>query len=483
MNRFAHIIKSSLSVLCAGFMLSSCVKFQHDDLPQGDVDFEPLNAKIMSITELTGYYPGDFDSVRQFLEIVDGDSIWRDIYLYVTVIGNDMSGNLYKSMYVRDLMPNSNRALNLSVDKTGLYNFFPIGQALYVKVSGLYFGRYQNLPQLGFRYADDNGTVSLGRIPDVVFMQHVFKKGLPPTDSAELPQPIEITSASQLEDPSLYNQLVILRNVQFSGDEVGEPFAPAPPAGSNPTSTNRYFSVNGEGSFVLRTSSACRFFTRPVPAGIGDMTCIYAVYGDTKQFYLRSFYDLDLEKFEATSETNYPIFSASFSSDISKFKVISIEGNARWTWGKYGDGCAMVQGSGSNKEVNEDWLVSDEIEIPEHFTDVQFSFEQALSYKFSSPYDWYSVRISTDYDPEIHSDPREANWTTLTIPEPHPGNSFTFINSGNIDLAYLKGKPFRIAFVYKSGTYIFNDPTTGKEIEEEIMATWEVNKVKVIGNK
>ena len=462
-----NIVKSSLLALGTGLMLSSCVKFQHDDLSQANLDFEPTNAKIMSLDELYGYYPGDFDSVGQFLEIENGDTLWRDIYLNVVVIGNDVSGNIYKSMYVRDM--NSERALNLSVDKTGLYNFYPVGQELYINCSGLYIGRYQNLPQLGFRYADDNGSVSLGRIPDAVFTRHVFKRGYPTLDEASIPKPIEITDISQLENPSLYNQLVVLRNVQFSGDEVGQEFAPAPPAGTNPTSTNRYFSINGEGAFVLRTSSACRFFRRPVPAGIGDMVCIYAIYGDTKQFYLRNYADLDTAQFNATGEINYPIFAASFSSDLSRFKVISIKGNARWTWGKYGDGCAMVQGSGTSKEANEDWLISDPIDIPERFTDIQFSFEQALSYKYNSDYNWYTARISTNYDPAIHSDPREADWTTLDIPNPHPGNNFTFENSGNIDLTSYKGQTFRIAFVYKSDT--------------ETMATWEVNKVKVVGNK
>lgn len=461
------IIRNGLLATGAALTLVSCVKFQHDDLPQEDLNFTPQNAKIMSIEELSGHYPGDFDSVGQFLDMETGDSVWRDIYLNVTVIGNDISGNLYKSMYVRDKI--GERALNLSVDKTGLYNFYPVGQELFIKVSGLYFGRYESLPQLGFRYADDNGSVSLGRIPDAVFVRHVHKNGLPPSHPDSLPRPIEITSVSQLEDPMLYNQLVVLRNVQFSGDEVGMPFAPAPPAGTNPVSTNRFFSIDGEGSFVLRTSSACRFFKRPVPAGIGDMVCIYAIYGDTKQFYLRSFNDLDTAKFNATGEVNYPIFSASFSSDISGFKVVNIKGKAIWTWGKYGDGCAMIQGSRDGKEINEDWMISDEIEIGEPFNDVQFSFEQALSYKYDSPYDWYTVRISTDYDPDRHADPREATWRILEIPNPHPGNNFDFQSSGNIDFKYLKGQKFRIAFVYKS--------------DSETMATWEVNKVKVIGNK
>ena len=489
MNRHSIFRKSALLPILA-LLSVSCVKYRHDDAPDrsGEV-WEPENARIMSVQELKGRFPGEFDSVGQFMEVVSVtdsltgvsrmDTVYKDIYLHVVVIGNDISGNLYKSMYVRDIsepgmedvgsLSSVGQALNIAVDKTGLYNFYPVGQEIYINCSGLYFGRYENLPQLGYRYADDNGIVGLGRIPDEVFTQHVFKSGLPPVDSADMPQPIEITDAADLDNTALYNQLVVLRNVQFAGDEVGEEFSPAPPVGTNPTSTNRYFTIDGEGSeLVLRTSSACRFFREPVPAGTGDMTCIYAVYGDTKQFYLRSYSDLDTAKFNATSEENYSIFYASFANGISKFRIQSVLGDARWTWGNYGGGCAMVRGN-ETARANEDWLISDSIEIPaDRFDLVTLAFDQALSYKFDSPDSYYTVRISENYDPETHVDPNDADWTTLTIPNPHPGNSFDFQSSGNIDLRAYKGKTVRIAFVYKS--------------DDSAMATWELNRVRIYGN-
>ena len=475
----SKILKNAVFPAGLAFCLSSCVKFNHGDVPSYP-DFElPGNAKVMSIEEIKGYYPGTFDSVGQFREIINGDTLYRDIYIHVVVIGNDMSGNIYKSMYVRDAESgdaNSSLALNLAVDKTGLYNFFPLGQELYINCSGLYLGSYEGLPQLGFRYLDDNGSVTLGRIPDVVFMQHVSKVGLPHGEDEEIMKPIEITDASQLDNPALYNQLVILRNVQFSGDDVNLEFAPAPPAGSNPTSTNRYFSINGgSADLILRTSSACRFFRRTVPAGIGDMKSIFAIYGTTKQFYLRAYNDIDTGKFAASAGVNYPVFAASFATGINNFSVYNTDGmdgrdgGATWTWGSYGGGCAMVQGSQTAK-TNQDWLVSKEIEIPEEFTAIDLTFEQALSYKYEQPDSYYTVRISTDYDQTLYSDPRQATWSTLTIPNPHPGNNFTFQTSGPIDLSAYRGRKIHIAFVYKS-------------VEGEGMATWEVNKVQIIGNR
>lgn len=455
-------------------LMTSCVKFKPENPPvPGAVELDPETTVVFSVEQLKGMFPGDFDSVTRYQR---SDSSWVDIYIYVEVIGNDISGNIYKSMYVRDVSDpgKMGQALNIAVDKTGLYNFFPIGQKLYIKVTDLYVGRYKNLPQLGYRYKDDNGRVELGRIPDVVFMNHVIKSGLPPSELADMPKPIEITEAAQLEDPSLYNQLVVLRGVQFAGDVVGKEFAPAPPVGVNPTSTNRYFTINGEGSeLALRTSSACRFFNRTIPGGTGDMVCIYAVYDESKQFYLRQYSDLDMTKFEATDHIDVPIFYASFSDGLNGFKAVSVKGNETWTWGKYGGGCAMFQGDKSYK-VNEDWLISgDMVEIPVStedgvFDTVELSFDQALSYKYDQPYSNYSVRISENYDPAVHKDPKEADWQILEIPNPHPGNSFDFQSSGAIDLKHMIGKKFYVAFVYKSTS--------------EGMATWEVNKLKIIGN-
>lgn len=338
MNRMRRILHVKLwTVLLSAAFLASCVGFEHEDIPDNSGTLPQLeNAHVVSLTELMGTFPGKFDSITQY---VDKDSTLKDYYILVQVLGNDISGNIYKSMYVRDVLDTTRmgRAINLAIDKTGLYNFFPIGQRFYLKCTDLYIGQYQNLPQIGFRYKDENGVWGLGRIPDEIFMRHAVKYGPAPMDSTQLPKAVEITDASQLDDPSLYNQLVLLRNVHFLPDDIGQEFAPAPPVGTNPTSTNRYFTINGTGSeLTLRTSSACRFFKRLVPAGEGDMYCIYAVYGDTKQFYLRQYEDLNLAQFEQNAGVNVPVFSASFSNGANGFTARNLQGDAEWEWASYG---------------------------------------------------------------------------------------------------------------------------------------------------
>ena len=444
----------------------SCVRFEREPVPDtiGVIPTLPANAKVVSVEELEGTFPGKFDSVTQ-------TKTGEDYYLLLEVLGNDISGNIYKSMYVRDASdpnadPEDTRALNLAIDKTNLYNFFPIGQKFYLKCTGLYIGRYNNLPQLGFRYKDDNGAVGLGRIPDEVFMQNVIRYGVAPVDEADMPKPIEITDANQLAD-RYYNQLVLLRNVEFSPDDIGQEFAPAPPTGSNPTSSDRIFTIDGTGSeLTLRTSSACRFFRRPVPAGKGDMLCIYAVYGDTKQFYLRQLSDLNLEQFDSTASLSRTLFYESFSSRNHNFTTYDVEGPAEWTFGTYGGGCMMVQGNSSNKTKNEDWLISPAFTLDGDFKYYDLTFQYALRFKSNNASD-YTIRVLEGYEDGM--DPYDADWETIPASLVETNKDWSFHASSNIDLSDFKGKTIRTAFVYKSDT--------------SSMATWELNNVKVIGHQ
>lgn len=447
----------------------SCVRFEREAVPDttGSIPTLPQNAKEVSVEELEGTFPGKFDSITQ-------TEAGEDYYLLLEVLGNDISGNIYKSMYVRDASdpdaePEDTRALNLAIDKTNLYNFFPIGQKFYLKCTGLYIGEYSGLPQMGFRYKNDNGAVGLGRIPDEVFMQNTIRYGVAPVDSADMPKPIEITDANQLTK-RLLNQLVLLRNVEFSPDDIGQEFAPAPPTGSNPTSSNRIFTIDGTGSELkLRTSSACRFFRRPVPAGKGDMLCIYAVYGNDQQFYLRQFSDLDTAQFNATASLSRTLFFESFASNNHNFTICNVdEGAVTWAFATFKSGsCMTVQGDKDNKTVNDDWLISPAFTLDGDFNYYDLTFQYALRFKSNSASD-YTVRIAEDYVDGMEN-PYDAEWETLRVSLGETNSDWSFSASPVVDLSDYKGKTVRIAFVYKS--------------DVNYMATWEINNVKVIGHQ
>ncbi|MEG1497818.1 MAG: DUF5689 domain-containing protein [Bacteroidales bacterium] len=446
--------------------LSGCVKMRFDDVEnQSSSTYKlPENSVVITIDELKGFYIGSLDSISAY----DGS---KDVYIYVSVIGNDVSGNIYKSMYVRD-ENGTHQALNIAVDKTGLYNFYPIGQKIYVKCNGLFMGRYNGLPQLGYKYKQDNGVYELGRIADALFDLHVFKDG-PVPNKENLPKPVVITTAAQLDNTELYNQLVLLKNVQFNDAEVGLELAPAPALGSNPTSTNRSFTIQGEGSNLsIRTSSACRFYKEKVPGGTGDITCIYTVFGNDKQFYLRMYSDIDsgsgfvMHPGEITIDK---LLDQTMNSSLGSFTPVSVLGDQLWSYSSQYK-CALMKGLNSVESgnvPNEDWLISSEVTIAESYEEIYCSFDQALNYMRSQGWSDFQIRISSDYNPVNNNDPNSATWTALSIPILPTGSDFNFVNSGKIDLTAYKGKQIYIAFVYKSSV--------------DNAATWEVKNVQIIG--
>ncbi len=132
------------------------------------------------------------------------------------VVGDDRSGNLYKSIYIQD----ETGGLNLSIDKTNLYNIMPVGQEVYVELEGLYLINYGGIIQLGgsddSRYDwareylyDDEGN-SLKRF---------YTNGLP--DSELIPEPRVITSVNEITS-DLYSSLVTLEGVWLTSENTTE---------------------------------------------------------------------------------------------------------------------------------------------------------------------------------------------------------------------------------------------------------------------
>ncbi|HPR57850.1 MAG TPA: DUF5689 domain-containing protein [Bacteroidales bacterium] len=156
------------------------------------------------------------------------------------------------------------------------------------------------------------------------------------------------------------------------------------------------------------------------------------------------------------------VFLEDFESSVGTFSAFSISGDQVWGWGSFDGGCAVMSGysQGSDFE-NEDWLVSPAISL-EGFTGVTLSFREAINYITSI--DDMKVLISTDYAGS--GNPSEnGTWTELTGFTRAQGNSWTFVNSGDVSLAAYENQTIYIAFKYLS-------TTAGS-------STWEISKVEV----
>lgn len=140
--------------------------------------------------------------------------------------------------------------------------------------------------------------------------------------------------------------------------------------------------------------------------------------------------------------------------------AVSVTGDQVWEGTQYG---ATMNGYDGSANVNEDWLISPEIDLAGQ-TDPLFQVTQILNY--ANDTSWYSILISKDYDGENVS---AATWDTIEVSPAPEGNSWSAVTSDDFNLEAYEGETIHVAFKYES------DATSA--------ATWEIEQVliKVIG--
>ena len=155
------------------------------------------------------------------------------------------------------------------------------------------------------------------------------------------------------------------------------------------------------------------------------------------------------------------IFKEGFTKDIGTFTQQQVVGTYLWYWGSYNYGCMAA--NAYNKGACESWLVSPVIDFKDR-SNPKLAFDHAVNYGANLPVtDLTGAYISTDYTNDV----TKATWTKLTFTYPTT-YSFTFLNSGKIDLTTYANKKVTIAFKYVS---------TGTAL------AWEVSNINLTDEK
>lgn len=154
------------------------------------------------------------------------------------------------------------------------------------------------------------------------------------------------------------------------------------------------------------------------------------------------------------------LFTEKFTANLGSFTAVNVVGTQGWIWDSYGSGCAKMSGYAGSNIANEDWLISPKIDLSTNTGSV-LTFKHAVNYL--DTWDNLTVWASVNY---TDGDPNQAVWSQLTgWDQTKPGSSWTFFDSGDVDLSAFDGKIINIAFKYVS-------TTTGG-------STWEVGEVVV----
>lgn len=223
----------------------------------------------MTIGELRALHaPGGFEQIT-------GDRIIAGI-----VIADDSRDNFYKSLVIQD----STAGITIKMDGYTLYNTYPAGSQLFIRLRGLWLGEYGKMLQLGGGVNRNNpASPELTGIPQTLFSRHLVRGKL---NNTVMPKTVNMDELSD----SLQSQLIRLDNVEFSVADTGKPYADV----MNKQAVNHVLRVCGGGSIYVRTSAYSKFADQPTPRGSGNITGVYTVYKTEKQLIIRDTGDVQM---------------------------------------------------------------------------------------------------------------------------------------------------------------------------------------------
>lgn len=236
-------------------------------------DYPDPNLPVtMTLKELKALLP----TAGTVVEITD-DKIISGI-----VVADDRSGNLYKSISIQD----ATGGISFRLDGTNVFNTYPVGRRIYIKVKGLCVGDYGGMIQLG---AINTSTTPISQTP---LPQNLFDKYIVKGSLGNTITPKVISNFADLKttlQDSVQNTIIQLDNFQVLASDTSKTYG-------DPGLTSSAVNINLQNcsgnSIILRNSSYANFAGIKVPKGKGSITAIYTFFNGTKQLVIRDTSDL-----------------------------------------------------------------------------------------------------------------------------------------------------------------------------------------------
>lgn len=267
-------MKNILTAFAAILLLNSCVK---DD----DYATPPFEQYICSeewttnrtISEVIA----EIGSSSLYTFPADGEEIVFEGY----VISSDETGNFYKTISLQDSRENPTKGIQVELNKVSLFNNFPIGSKVRVKLNGINGGLTNGVYKVGGTYQG-----GVGQLAEILVADHV--KRACDDDTSLTPRVFQgITSVLNNNN---VNTLVTLEGVQFVQAELGSTY-------SEPNQTTNRTLQDAEGNeIILRNSSFADFAGDLLPEGSGKITGVMSKYNSTWQFYIRDTSDVQFDQ-------------------------------------------------------------------------------------------------------------------------------------------------------------------------------------------
>lgn len=392
----------------------------------------------------------------------EGKMIEEDFAIRAVVVGNDISGNIYKQIYVED----ATGGLSIGIDQNNIANDYPVGQEVVIKLQGLAATSYGGAIQLGM----DNKNPKNTRIPYEIAKQHLLKNKWPDAKKA-MPK---VTTIGALTD-AIVGTLIQLEDVYFEkGGELNY-------ADQELNAVNRILKDKSGKSLYVRNSKYATFANDKLPKGNGTVVGILSKFGSDYQLFLRSADDcfgFSGKEPETSGGTVAPtpdqpssaavIYSEDFAKDLGKMTPISVVGAQTWKINTQYKNANISGFANGKNNANEDWLVTPAFDLTAAKS-ASISFDHTISQGKTKVVDPAKMKVEQTIwvSSDFNGDVKSAKWEQLTIPTWPSGKDWTTVKSGDIALpASMLGKAnVVIAFKYISSA--------------EHSSTWQLKNVAV----
>lgn len=260
--------KNGIIALALGLVVAGCQKTYTDPPPMGAPD---LVANI-SIKDIKTRYSSGAPVA------INDDAVIEGI-----VSCDDRSGNYYQQIAIQD----STGGVLLRLAGNNLFNNYPVGRKVIVKLKGLYLGQYNGTLQFGggvdTPYINQGGVTLLATN---LIDQHIVKG---PLNQTLVPKTVTVSQlTTSLQDPYV-STLIRLVGYEFISGDRGKNYADDNASGNR---TIQDCSALSSSRIVVRTSNYSNFATLPVAQGNGEILAVYSFFGSTKQLTIRDTTDV-----------------------------------------------------------------------------------------------------------------------------------------------------------------------------------------------
>ena len=257
MKNNASLLSAFLFLLLTACCCMACFKKVAYAIPVQD----QINDSLISIKQL-----------KRLHQMGEVESIQREWMVEAVIVANDEYDNWYKSLVIQD----STAGIMLLLDGQNLFQEYPVGMQIRVRLKDLLLSDYRRMIQLVGGVDSSSGSLVTGGIPVPLFKQHiqVLQDNYPIV-------PLLVQSKN-LHD-SLQGRLIQLKGVEFAASDTALTFADK----KNKLGASRALKFCTGGTIYLRTSGYADFAGVAIPNGNGAIVGVYSVFNAEKQLLLR----------------------------------------------------------------------------------------------------------------------------------------------------------------------------------------------------